>query len=86
MGIGPSPVQKFLGLDWTGLGRTRSGLVNCWTGGIIDSEAARPADLYEAGPGDRPGSLGTLTKEEKARRRYDHTLRCGGWGKSWRSY
>jgi hypothetical protein len=35
VGIGPIPVQKLLGLDWTGLGRTRSGLVQCWTGGII---------------------------------------------------
>jgi len=33
--IGPIPVQNLLGLDWTGLGRTRSGLVHCWTGGII---------------------------------------------------
>jgi len=30
------PGQKFLGLDWTGLARTRSGLLNCWTAGIID--------------------------------------------------
>jgi hypothetical protein len=37
LGIGPSPVQKLLGLDWTGLGRTQSGLVHCWTGGIIDT-------------------------------------------------
>ena len=36
VGIGPIPAQKLLRLDWTGLGRTRSGLVQCWTGGIID--------------------------------------------------
>jgi len=35
VGIGPILVQKLLGLDWTGLGRTRSGLVQCWTDGII---------------------------------------------------
>jgi len=35
VGIGPIPVQKLLGLDWAGLGRTRSGLVQCWTGGIV---------------------------------------------------
>jgi hypothetical protein len=36
LGIGPIPVQNLLVLDWTGLGRTQSGLVHCWTGGIID--------------------------------------------------
>jgi len=43
VGIGPIPVQQLLGLDWTGLGRTRSELVQCWTGGIIapDTSPAR---------------------------------------------
>lgn len=36
VGIGLIRVQKSLNLDWTRLGRTRSGLVQCWTGGIID--------------------------------------------------
>jgi len=36
LGIGPIPVQELLGLDWTGLGQTQSGLVHCWTGGIIE--------------------------------------------------
>jgi len=35
LGIGLIPVQNILGLDWIGLGRTRSALVHCWTGGII---------------------------------------------------
>ena len=46
VGIGPIPVQKLLGLDWTGLGRTRSGLVKSWTGGIIATSRG-----YYGGPG-----------------------------------
>jgi len=52
--IGPIPVQKLLGLDWTGLGRTRSGLVQCWTGGIIEVDGAfRNSDDLGKRPGDR---------------------------------
>jgi len=37
LGIGPIPVQTFLGLDLDWTGRFRSGLIHCWTGGIIGS-------------------------------------------------
>jgi len=37
LGIGPIPVHNLLRLHWTGLGWTLSGLVLCWTGGIIVS-------------------------------------------------
>jgi len=47
VGIGPILVQKFLGLDWTGLGRTRSGLVQCWTDGIIEEEDVEEEDEVE---------------------------------------
>ena len=30
------PVQTFLGLDLDWTGRFQSGLIHCWTGGIID--------------------------------------------------
>jgi hypothetical protein len=43
----PSSVCQYLGsvrsqsknfLDWTWTGRFRSGLIHCWTGGIIDND------------------------------------------------